>query len=560
MEISISRIRRAPQHLRRYRDILSVMARYGFGDWIARLPLGFAREFITRRVGREAVEESAEVRIRKALEELGPTFVKLGQLLSVRPDIIGPRLSEELSKLQDMVPPCPWEEIRPVMESELGGDIHESFEHVEERPVASASLAQVHRALLKDGSEAAVKVLRPGVERTVETDMEILQGLAELVERHVPETRPYNPKGLVAEFRKVLLRELDLRRELHNMETFCEIFQDHPILRIPAPFGGLSSRRVLTMEFLRGVKATDLDALSRQGADPRDVAEDGARVFLEMIFDHGVFHGDPHPGNFVVLADGRLGLLDYGMVGRLSEELLHELEEILMGVAHRDARRVVHSLIRMGAAPADTPRSALQGELQELLIYFSETPIGEVDISMVLFEFLEILRRYRVILPPDLALLAKVILTLDGTGRQLHPGFRLMTLVLPYSNRLIMRRLSPARQWRKVQRVAEDMDRLLQMAPGSLSEVIRQLESGRLTVQMRLHELEEARATAAKAVNRLVMGIIISSLWIASAVLVLAKVPPVVEGYSMAGVAGFAAGGLMALRLLWAIYRSGRLR
>ncbi len=559
MEIPFSRIRKAPGHIRRYRDIVTVLAKYGLAGWLQHLPLGFVREVVTRRLGKEVAEEPMERRLKRALQELGPTFVKLGQLLSVRPDIVGLRVSQELQGLLDQTPADGEESVRRTIEAEFGRPVGELFKELEPKAVASASVAQVHRALLHSGEEVAVKVQHQGVEETVETDMEILLDLADLLERHVPESRPYRPRAMVEEFKKILLRELDFRRELHHLEAFRSLFEGERRICIPKPFPGLTTRRVLTMEYLRGLKATDLDLLRSQGVDLKGLATEGARIFLAMVFERGLFHGDPHPGNLLVMDGARIGLLDFGMVGRLDEELRHDLEDILMGMVRRDTRKITSTFIRMGAAPPDLDRSSFQADLQDLLGYYAEIPIGEIKVAAALQEMIEVVRRHRIVLPPDLALLAKVIITLDGTGRGLYPEFRIMEFLLPYRERILMRRLSPVRQMRKAQRVAEDVDRLIQFAPAALSEVIRQMQGGKLTLQLRVQGMEEVRRGMERSANRLAFALLTAALVVSSSLLMMAKVPPLLWGHSAPGLAGYGISLLFAARILWAIFRSGRL-
>jgi len=559
MDISITRIRKAPGQIRRYRDIVAILAKYGLSGWLQRLPLGFVREVVARRLGKEVADEPPERRLRKALQELGPTFIKLGQLLSVRPDIVGLKVSQELQGLLDRTPADGEESVRHIIESELGRPVGEIFRELEPTAVASASVAQVHRAILHSGEEVAVKVQHAGVQRMVETDVEILLDLADLLERHVPESRPYRPKAMVEEFSKILLRELDFRRELHHLEAFRSHLEKEERICIPKPFAEFTTQRVLTMEYLEGLKASDPDLLRSRGVDLKELAHEGARIFLAMVFEHGLFHGDPHPGNLLVMSGGRIGLLDFGMVGRLDEELRHDLEDILMGMATRDTRKITGTFVRMGAAPPDLDRSRFQADLQDLLGYYAEIPLGEINAAAVLQEMIEVVRRHRIVLPPDLALLAKVMITLDGTGRGLYPEFRIMDFLLPYRDRILMRRLSPARQMRKVQRVAEDVDRLIQFAPAALSEVIRQMEGGKLTVQLRVQGMEEVRRGMERSANRLAFALLTAALVVSSSLLMLVKVPPLLWGHSALGLAGYGISLLFAARILWAIFRSGRL-
>jgi ubiquinone biosynthesis protein len=461
--------------------------------------------------------------------------------------------------LQDCAPVDSPELAKATIEEELGQPAEQVFQLFDEKPIASASIAQVHRAILLSGEEVAVKVQHGNIERTVSTDLDILLDLTDLLEKHVPESRPFRPRAMVQEFRKSILRELDFRRELHNMEAFRAQFEGDTTLHIPRTYAHLSGRRVLTMEFLRGVKATDLEAVRAQGVEPQVVAREGARIFVNMILENGLFHGDPHPGNFLVMEGGRIGLLDFGMVGRVDESLQHELEDLLLGIVQRDARRITHVFIHMGAAPPDLDRNQFKRDVLDLLAYYGEIPISDIDVAAAIRDFLEVVRKHYIVLPSDLALLAKVVITLDGTGRGLDPNFELMSFLLPYRNKVILQKLSPGRQMRKLQRVTEDVDRLLQTAPASLSEVMRQMEAGKLTIQMGIPEIDEARNQLERSTNRLTFGILTASMILASSVILQVKLPPLLWGYSALGLAGLGLAVFFSARLLWAIYRSGKL-
>jgi ubiquinone biosynthesis protein len=554
---SIARIRRAPEQFRRYRDIVAVLARYGLADWTRKLPLGVG-DFLSG--GRaEKGHESTEIRIRKALGDLGPTFVKLGQFLSIRPDIVGVGLSQELQQLQDRAPADPADVIKKIVVDSLGEPLEDLFKEFDDEPMASASIAQVHKAVLHSGTEVAVKVQHVEVRRVVKADTDILTDLADLLEKHVPESRAYRPRALVSEFKKTITRELDFHRELHNMEAFRLHFEEEPRLCIPKTYNTLSTGRVLTMENLHGVKATDLEGIRALAVDSNEVASTGAELFLTMVFEHGLFHGDPHPGNLLVLEGGRIGLMDFGMVGRIDGDLGRDLEDLLIGVAQNDAKRIMYVLIRMGAAPADLDRSLFQAELNDLMAYYAEVPIGEIDVSDAMKEIMDAIRKHRIVLPPDLALLVKVILALDSTGRCLDPSFQIIDKILPYRRKILLKRLSPGRQLQKIQHVAEDVDQFIQTAPASVSEIVRQLEEGSFTVRMRVLGLEDTRKQLERSTNRLTYGILTGSIILASSLLVVMRVPPTVLGHSILGLAGYGISLFFALRLLWAIFRSGKL-
>jgi ubiquinone biosynthesis protein len=557
MENPISRLQAIPHKLSRYRHILGVLARYGFAEWFERIPLGFAKEVLSRGMDPEIMEDSTEGRMRRALEELGPTFIKLGQLLSTRPDVVGPGVSQALQALQDRAPQDPPEAVKEVLRDSFDQRLDELFAEFQPAPLASASIAQVHRAVMQSGEEVVLKIQHLEVENTVETDLDILLDLAELLERYVPESRVYRPTALVEEFRKGLLRELDFQRELHHMEAFRRHFQDDRTLRIPKPYPELSNRRVLAMERVQGVKAVDPDALRAQGTDPTHIASEGARIFLDMIFEHGLFHGDPHPGNLLVVGGDKIALLDFGLVGRLDEDLRHDLEDIFIGIAQRDAHRIARTFSKMGAVSADLDRDQFQRDLYELLDYYADMSLGDIDAAAAITELIAVIRRHRIVLPPDLALLAKVIMTLDGTGRRLDPSFQLMRLVLPYQQKIVRQRFSPGRQFRKLQRITEDMNTMLETLPSSLTDVVRQMREGKFSLQLELREMDTARKEQQRSTNRLTFGILTASLFLAASGLLAARVPPLLLGdYSIPGLAGLSISLVFGTRLLWAIWRS----
>ena len=559
MDIPISRIRKIPETLSRYKHILTVLARYGLADWLDRLPVGFAREVVAMGLGKKYLDESPEERLREALTELGPLFIKLGQVLSTRPDVVGVKMSAELQRLQDDIPSEPVEKIRQTIEDSLGESLESLFQNFENEPIASASIAQVHKATLRYGQQVVVKVQHSNIEKQVQTDLAILMDLADLLEQYVTESRSYRPRAMAEEFRRTLLRELDFRREMHHMQAFRSNFSDNENICIPKAYPDYCSTRVLTMEYLEGIKATNLEALEEGNYDLKYIAEQGATAFLDMIFEDGLFHGDPHPGNFKIMESGCIALLDFGKVGRVDEDLERDLEDILIGITRRDTRRIIHALNRMGALPPDLDRGQFQADLNDFLGYYTELPLGEVNVANALRELLEIIRRHGVVLPSDLALLLTVVITLEGTGRKLDPSFKLMNLLEPYQKKVAVRRLSPSRQLRKLQRLGEDISRLVETAPASLSELIRQLENGNFTFQLRIQEIEQTRKQVEQSTNRITFGILTASILLSSSLLIFAEVPPLLWGYSALGLAGYIVSLFFAIRLIWAIFRSGNL-
>jgi ubiquinone biosynthesis protein len=540
------------RHANRVREIITILGKYGLADWVSRLDLDFAKWLHRGATGRKLADHTTEVRVRLALVELGTTFVKLGQMLSTRPDLVGPKLADELSQLLDNTPADPPATVRATLEAELGRPVRELFAEFDDRPIASASIGQVHRARLPGGQAVAVKVQHPAIEGRVRTDLEILQTLAELAEKHLSEARQYQPQATAAEFQRTLLRELNFGREERNLRQFLRHFAKDPTVRFPTPYADLSTTRVLTMDFLEGVKLSDTAQLRERGADLNEVARRGATVFLEMIFRDGFYHADPHPGNLLLLPGGAIGMLDCGMVGRLDDTLREAVEDLMLAILSRDGAQLTALITRIGSMPAELDQAGLSSDLNDFLGFYGNQPLDRFDLSGALMEMTEIVRRYHIVLPPGLALLLKVLVMLEGTARLLNPHFSLVELMKPYQEKLLLRRLSPHRYLQKVRRVYREWEALGSVLPQGLRDVLRQLQTGRFTVHQEHKGLEPS-------VNRLVFGMLTSSLFLGSAWMVSNKVVPVLWDMSVPGLVGIAGSVALGLRLVWAIRKSGRL-
>ncbi|HEY8531681.1 MAG TPA: AarF/UbiB family protein, partial [Limnochorda sp.] len=396
----IQLVNRRYRQLRRYREIVEVFLRHGFGYLIEQLDLHHILPLRRRvlPVERPQRPTSRGARLRQALEELGPTFVKLGQLLSTRADIVPRDILAELEHLQDDVSEVPFPQIRQQLEAELGRPLSEAFREFDPAPLAAASIGQVHRAVLHSGEEVAVKVQRPGIEEIIAVDLEILQSLAGLVEeRFQPDF--VRPRELVDQFARTLRAEMDYELEARNMEGFRRRFQHAPKIRVPRVYWDLTTHRVLTMDFVRGVKISDIQELDRLGVDRRELAVRGARVFLEQVLIHGVFHGDPHPGNLFVEADGTLAVVDFGMVGRLDEEALANIADLFIGVMNRDADRLVQALIRIGAVEGTVNRRGLKMDMEDLIDRHYGKPLHKLEVGQIISEAFELTRRHRIRMP-----------------------------------------------------------------------------------------------------------------------------------------------------------------
>ena len=557
--MKISAIPHLYRNIRRWTEILSVLSKHGLADWISRLNI----DFFKGKTGSgepSSSSHSSTQRARLALTDLGPTFIKFGQILSTRPDLIGIELAMELKKLQNEVRPEAFSSIKKTVEQQLGQKIEDSFQEFEETPIASASIGQVHVARLNDGQQVAVKVQRSNIESKIHQDLEVLAGLAHLAER-IPEFAAYRPTALVAELSRVMRRELDFGREERNLVQFAANFDADNSVEIPVPFTDYCTSRVLTMSFLRGVSLDDTDQIQLLEIDRDEVARRGAELYMEMIFSHGFYHADPHPGNFLLISGNVIGLLDFGMVGRIDEYLRESIEEMLMAIVNQDVPMLTTLIKRVGQVPTDLDEGALGGDVAEFVQIFATQSLGEFDLAGALTEMTEIIRRYDIVLPTQAAMLLKVLITLEGTTRMLNPRFCLMEVMEPFHRKMLLRRFSPRRQLRKFRRIYMEMERLAEVLPSRLLDIFEQVQEGRFDVHLDHRGL-------GPSINRLVLGMLASALFLGSALMLSRQVPPLLftetpvwgmKDLSLLGLTGCVVSLLVGLRLLWAIGRSGHL-
>lgn len=532
----------------RWREIFAVLSKHGLADWLGRFDLPFAKRLLRGGNGEGKPAVRREERVRRALEELGPAFIKLGQVLATRPDMVGIELADELAKLQAAAPADPPEVVRKTIAEALGRPVEECFATFEDVPVASASIGQVHRAQLFDGREVAVKVRRAGVEQLLRVDTDILIGLAELAEK-LPEFAPYRPRATAVEFSRTVRRELDFRDERRRIEQFRDAFSGDTRVVIPEPHADLSAAQVLTLQWLDGAKLSDADFASKCDADLGLVARHGAEVFLEMIFDHGLYHADPHPGNLMVLPGGVIGLLDFGMVGRIGDALREDLEDVLIALVADDPPELTAALLRIGSCPPDLDEDAFSADVIDFVDHYGQMEVDQFDLAGALTELFRLVRRHRIVLTPQLAMLMKLLVMLEGTAKRLSPQFCLVDLLGPMQRRMMLRRLNPVRQAKKARRLFGEVEQLAEEMPRRLRELLTQFQSGRFEVHLEHRGLEPS-------VNRLVLGMLTSSLIVAGALMVSRDVWPF-YGVSAPGVLSFAFSGLLGLRLLRAISKSG---
>jgi ubiquinone biosynthesis protein len=540
------------QDLNRLRQIATVAARYGFADLLDRAG-------VFRLLGRrdpvepapDARAASAARRFRRLLEELGPTFVKLGQILSTRPDLLPAAFIAELRLLQDSVTPIPLEAIRAQLTAGLGRPPEEAFASIEPEPLAAASIAQVHRARTRDGQEVAVKVQRPGIASQIRSDLQVLHALARLLEAVVEETGIYSPVGIVEEFDRAIHEELDFLHEAENIRAFEKTHADRPAIRIPAVYDALSSSTVLTMEFLDGVRLleAELDAERRTA-----LAHTVVDVSFRQLFVDGLFHGDPHPGNFLLLEGDVIALLDFGLAGRLTRQMRETLVLLCVAVALKDSDSVARLLYRMGAPEGQTSLSAFRSDIDALLGRHLPRTLGEVDARNLLVDLLDLAVKYRVRVPREYALLSRAAVAVEGILRQLQPDLDILSVALPYAKELLAGRYELGQLQGGLMRALLRFQGLATDLPVQLSQILLDLETGRFRVHVRSPELERMNTNLRAAAVIAFIGLCACG-FIVGAFISFSQVAWTVRGYPVLGILGtVAASALFGAAFTWYLF------
>jgi len=556
-------IGRAYRHLNRYRHILTVLFKYGFGDLVDILKieqyLEIGLQMISRK-RREQVEKlSRAERVRMVMEELGPTFIKLGQILSTRPDLIPVEFIQELSKLQDNVPSFPYPEARQIIESEIGRPLEDIFQHFENTPLAAASIGQVHRAQLKDGEEAVVKVQRPGIRKIIEVDLEIMLHLASLMERHLEELQVHRPVRIVQEFARTLEKEIDYTIETSHIERFARQSMDDPTVYVPKVFRDTTTERILTMEYIDGIKASEIDRIEREGLDRKIITARGADLILRQIFDYGFFHADPHPGNIFVLPDNVICYIDFGMMGSIDRQTRESFADLIYTVIHHDESRATQILLKLTEYDEKPDVRVLERDLTEFIGQHLYVPLKDLQMEKLLHQLLKILSRHRLQIPQNLFLMMKALATVEGIGLLLDPDFEMIKQTIPFIQRVKMARYHPKRMANDIIRSGVEFVQLMQEIPGETREILEQMKQGKIKMEFEHKGLEPMLSTYDQISNRIAFAIVIAALIIGSALIVLSKTPPFLFGISFIGIIGFLAAALMGLWLLIAILKKGKL-
>jgi ubiquinone biosynthesis protein len=545
-------IRETVGHLRdlpRYRQILASLVKYGYQDVVGALHLeGIVRPFERAALGNDVPPHDRPRRLRLVCEDLGPTFVKLGQLLSTRPDLLPEAYTSELAALRDDVRTFPFNQVEAILAQEYGRPLGEVFSSFNETPVASASISQVHRAQVTGGRTVAVKVRRPDIAKVIQADLDIVKNLAQLVERRLPNLAAYRPLSLAREFERTIKREIDFTIERRTMQRCFNQFADDPTAHIPWVLEEYSTPRVIVMEFIEGVTIDDLDGIRRLGATPQEVAVTGARILLKQIFEYGFFHADPHPGNLRVLPGGVVAPLDYGMFGQLDGRTRERIASLLAGLLAQDADRVIRVLESLDVRGERIDSRGFRRDVGELVVTYSALSLESIDLGLLLRELTGVIRTHHLHIPPDLILLIRALVTIESVGRKLDPHFDIARELTPFLRDLSLRRFRPDRILSQTVRTTEDLQRIATLLPDLLSQSLESIKRGELRVQFDLQGFERLVRQLTRASNSLTVGIVSAGLFVASSLLYRA-------GAATLSYGGFAMGLVLCLWLLWNMQR-----
>jgi ubiquinone biosynthesis protein len=550
--------------LPRLHEITSVLIRHGLGDLVRRLGvaniLERAGEILQWGEAGETATLDPPQRVRRALEQLGPTFIKLGQVMATRMDLFPPGWIAEFEKLQSTVPPVAFAELVPELERALGRSPFQVFRDIDTKAFGSASIAQVHRARLPDGTPVVLKIRRPGIRPKIEADLRILFHLAELLESEMPEIRRYQPTQVVAQFARCLERELDLALEARNVQRFAKNFADDPFVVIPKVYPEWTCEVMNVQEHVIGIPATDLAAVDRAGLDRKLLAARGVDAILKMILVDGFFHADPHPGNVFYLPGNRLAIIDFGMVGRLSQMRRNQVVDLLAGLSRMDEEPMIDVLLDW-AGDAYVDEEKLAADVDELVFEYEGMPLKDIRVATLLRQFAAIVREHSIVLPPDLTLMFKALITLEGLGRQYDPQFHLIDHLTPPLRHALIERYRPSSL---VQRGRSNVTGFLNMVgsvPRDLARLLAEARRGKTKIDLDLKRLDRFGHQLDRTLDRTTVGIMTASLVIGSSIVMTVTGGPSLFGmplFTLLGLLGYLIAFANSLWIIFGIWRSGK--
>lgn len=545
-------------HAKRYKQIIDILIKYGFGYIVEKVGIILPRGTTRENLSPDDKTTTAQ-KVVMMLQELGPTFIKLGQVLSTRPDIIPDVYIKELKRLQDDVTPFSFETVKCQIEEELGCGISDTFKSFDETPLASASIGQVHRAVLINGQEVVVKVRRPDIDKIITVDLEIILNLTRLIERHIPEARIYDPVGKVEEFAEAMHKELDFTREGFNVDRFRQNFEGDNTIYVPKVFWEATTQKVLTIEYIHGFKISQLNKIAEQGLDTSKIAENGARAILKQIFVYGFFHGDPHPGNILIMPDGKIAFIDFGMMGRIDKYTKYKLADLIIGVINKDTGKIVSVLLELSQSDEDLSTSDIELDVEDLIERYYAKTLKDVNMSKLLNEVLTIVAKYKIMLPSNFTLLLKSLITIEGVGIELNPDFNIFEVAKPFVKKLLRDRYAPSHLFKEVLSNLGEFNKSLTLIPKLISGLYQRSKTDSIKLDFETRGTEKVLIELNKMINRLVFSMIVASLIIGSSLIIQADVGPFLFNYPFLGILGFVTAGLLGIWLIVSILRTGKI-
>ncbi len=546
------------RNLRRSREIVTVLVNYGFDDLVDQLGLRrylrWGRRLIFWKRSEPEIKLTRAKRIRLALESLGVTFIKFGQVVSTRPDLVPRDVIRELSKLQERVPSFPSEIAIKIVERELEGSIDSLFASFDHQPLAAGSLGQVHRARLHDGTELVVKIKRPEIDRVIEQDLSLMFELATMIERHFPDAEVFDPVGLVHQFSRTIHRELQFMREARSTDEFYRLFQDDATLYVPKIYWDLTQGDIITMEYINGYRIDDENELKNLPISAHEVAANGARIFMKMTFEFGIFHADPHPGNFRVLPDGSLCLIDYGMIGVLEEERRDLLIDLLLNVAKKDTSRLVDVVLNIGKPKKAVDHQLLRADLRDFIGNYYGISLDQISVGAMLTDFINILAIHRIRCPVDIMLLIRALITLEGVATKIAPDLNIAQEMEPYIYKISSERYHPRAIVNRIWTETCSLSKVMHDLPGQVGRTLGKLSDDEFRIHLEHQGIEHLTTELDRSGNRLTIGMVMSALILASSVTILAD-----DTLVFISIPIFMMSSLLGIWLIYGVFRSGRL-
>lgn len=543
--------------VKRSRQIISVFVKFGLDYLFEASRVNFLSKLRKRRKVYHKL--STAERLRLAFEELGPTFIKFGQILSTRPDFLPAEYIRELEKLQDQVLPMETPLVRQCIEKELKHTIEELFLDFDQSPVASASLSQVHKAVLQNGDTVALKIQRPDIHKTIETDLSILESFAEILEKRLRNSSLYHPTAIVAELKKTIRKELDFMNEAHNFEKFRKNFKNVDYIQVPKVYWQFTTEKLLTMEFIEGVKITEITQEKYQHRyEPKKVADRAAKALLKQILIDGFFHADPHPGNLFIQPPATIVMLDVGMTGHLDEESIITIARILRAVNEKDSNHIIKGLQELGIVVKETDKRQLRHDLTELIEMYADRPFRTISLNRMNQQLLEIMARHDMALPSNLVMMLRAMSIAESIGQQLEPDFDMFAIVEPFVKRIYLKLYSPKSFRKRSMNVMDESIELIEHFPQNISDLLGKLKEGQFEIKLEHQNLENLQDEMKSSSNRISASLIIAALIVGSSLILQQRIGPLISDISILGVIGYLLAGIMGLGLLLTIFKTRR--